>query len=121
MSDIELGDYWLKVWAEVGIDGLGGEVGQRLDLPVNRVATWESEQMSRLDAALANFVRNAPYEPLATPAEVLEVPCSLCGAIAGEPCGTSRFLAFAAGMFLRGFGGHNIHLRRYQDKAHDPR
>jgi hypothetical protein len=58
-------------------------------------------------------------EPMATRAEVLEIPCEGCGAGAGAECDT----AFPRPSFLgRAFPGlRGIHARRYLDRTDDPR
>jgi hypothetical protein len=70
---------------------------------------------------LAAFMTAAPYAPLATRAEVLEIPCSHCGAPAAQECATAfPRPAFVAGMVF-GSALRGVHIRRYQDKTHDPR
>ena len=78
------------------------------------------ERGRRLWDALRWFQHNGPYEPLATREQVLEIPCAHCGAEAGAECDT-RFPrpAMFGGTVLRGMSG--VHMRRYQDRAHDPR
>lgn len=78
------------------------------------------ERARQLYDALIFFRRHGPLEPMATREQVLEIPCVFCGAEAGSECST-RFPrpAMFAGMALRGLSG--VHMRRYQDRAHDPR
>jgi len=64
-------------------------------------------------------MRNGPYEPMVTREQVLATVCTHCGAQPGQECTRSPSSIMFAGMVLRGMGG--IHLRRYQDLAHDPR
>ena len=67
---------------------------------------------------LVAFLRAGPHEPQATLAEVLKVPCTFCGAEAGEPCSArGRF----ASRMIFGPALSDVHLRRYLDKTHDPR
>jgi hypothetical protein len=69
---------------------------------------------------LGAFLRAGPHEPLVTREQVLEIPCSHCGAQPGEECDTTfPRPALVAGPALRGM--RDIHMRRYQDVAHDPR
>lgn len=80
------------------------------------------EERDRRARGIYTFLRSGPHEPMATPAEVLEVPCAGCGAPPGEQCRTAfPHTAWAAGMTLRGFAGSGIHLRRYLDRTGDPR
>lgn len=69
---------------------------------------------------LVAFLRRGPHEPLVTREQVLEIPCAHCGTEAGAECDTAfpRPVLFG-GMALRGMTG--VHMRRYQDRAHDPR
>jgi hypothetical protein len=68
---------------------------------------------------LGAFLRAGPHEPIVTRAQVLEIPCRLCGVDAGAECVTSGMRPTFGGIALRGMAG--VHLRRYQDVAHDPR
>lgn len=78
------------------------------------------ERGRRLVEALRMFQHNGPYEPLVTREQVLEAPCAFCRAEAGAECETQFGKpAIFAGWALRGMRG--IHMRRYQDVAHDPR
>jgi hypothetical protein len=80
-----------------------------------------SPARQRLDRAeaMAAFVRNGPYEPLATPDEVLEIACRYCSAGPGQPCDTTWPRPSLLWTVFRGFG--SVHLRRYQDRTRDPR
>jgi len=80
-------------------------------------ASWEDS--SRRSRGLLSFLRAGPYEPLATPEQVVGAPCAFCGAGPGRPCDTSGMRPALAGLLLRGFSG--IHTRRYLDLTHDPR
>jgi hypothetical protein len=81
-----------------------------------RDEVWERRDRQRY--GMRQFLRTAPHEPRATLAEVLEVPCPVCGAEAGTPC--SPKYRFASGMVF-GEAMRDVHLRRYLDKTHDPR
>jgi hypothetical protein len=76
------------------------------------------EQREREGKALSAFLRNGPYESLATHDEVLEIACRSCGAEPGQPCATTLQRPSLLWTVFRGFG--SIHLRRYQDRTHDP-
>jgi hypothetical protein len=87
---------------------------------MTETAAQRRERQERQGRQIAAYLRAAPHEPMATRAEVLEVPCPVCGAEAGAECGTAfPRSAWAAGMLFRGFSG--VHLRRYLDRTGDPR
>ena len=79
------------------------------------------ERQEREGRAMAAMLRSAPHKPLATRAEVLQVPCSHCGAEAGTECRTAvpRPALMAGLLFGSEFSG--VHLGRYQAKTRDPR
>jgi hypothetical protein len=77
------------------------------------------ERRDREGRQLQAFLRRGPHEPLATPAEVLEVACPSCSAEPGQPCNTTFPRVSILGLALRGFSG--IHTARYLSKTHDPR
>jgi hypothetical protein len=52
------------------------------------------------------------WQPEATPGQVMEAGCPLCGAAAGEPCEGSRYKMFVPGVFMKGLP--RAHVRRYQ-------
>lgn len=70
---------------------------------------------------LLEFLLASPHEPMATPAEVLEAECPLCGSAPGVPCDFSRYRFSLLGLVLRDFSGLPIHTKRYLAKTHDPR
>lgn len=77
------------------------------------------EQAQERGRQVAAFWRAGPHEPMATRAQVLEVPCSACGAEPGAECDTSFPRPSWLGMAMPGLRG--IHTRRYLDKTGDPR
>lgn len=79
--------------------------------------SWEAAD--RRSRGLLSFLRAGPHEPLATREQVLATGCGHCGARAGQECDTTFPRPSVAGMALRGMSG--VHMRRYQDLAHDPR
>jgi hypothetical protein len=85
-------------------------------------AVLSYEERRERSRRFAHFLVNGPrepWEPLATRAEVVEVPCSVCRAEAGAECRTAfPFLSFLGRAFpsLQG-----IHACRYLDRTHDPR
>lgn len=82
-------------------------------------ARLSREDSDRQSGGLLSFLSGGPYEPLVTREQVLERACGNCGAQAGAECDTRYPRPAFAGLVLRGMAG--VHLRRYQDTAHDPR
>jgi hypothetical protein len=79
-------------------------------------AATRVEERQRRGERMAAFWRSRP-EPMATLAEVLEVPCATCGAEAGAGCAPAP--ARILGLALPSLA--SVHTRRYLDLTHDPR
>lgn len=77
------------------------------------------EDADRRSRGLLSFLCAGPHEPLVTREQVLATECGHCHAQPGQECDTTFPRIAVAGMMLRGMGG--VHMRRYQDVAHDPR
>jgi len=79
----------------------------------------EREERRKRFARWFAFGPRPTGEPMATRAEILEIPCGFCGAAPGADCDT----AFPRPSFLgRAFPGlRGIHTRRYLDRTNDPR
>lgn len=78
------------------------------------------ERQSRRDRELDAFIRSGP-EPMATPEQVLEVPCGTCGAEAGAECDTTFPRPSLLGMVFPAGGLGKFHTSRYQDRSGDHR
>lgn len=84
------------------------------------VMSYEEQEESRRRFAM--FVVHGPrepMEPMATRAEVLEGPCTTCGAAAGAECSIASLSPSFLGRAFPGLRG--IHTRRYLDRTGDPR
>ena len=79
----------------------------------------EQEEDRRRFAKGFAYGPREPMEPLATRAEVLEIPCEDCDAEAGAECQTAFPRPSFLGRALPGLRG--IHTRRYLDRTGDPR
>lgn len=79
----------------------------------------ERQEQARRFARLIVYGLATPIEPMATRAQVLEVPCATCGAETAHECEAGSLRPSFLGRAFPGLRG--IHARRYLDRTGDPR